>query len=257
MGIIHLLIDTCDAMGANLINQICEFLKSPLESIVGEKVGLCILSNLTDSKIVQANVIIRNIDQALGEAIAEASLFAQLDPYRAATNNKGVMNAIDAVLIATGNDWRAVEAGMHAYAASDGQYTSITRWTMRGKDLHGELKGPLAVGIVGGVTRMHPLAQFSLKMLNVKSAEELARIIAAVGLVQNLAALTALVTYGINQGHMRLHIANMALAAGATQEELPLLKQQLIQHFEIHKQVSESDAKAWLFNLRNNNHDAI
>ncbi len=251
MAVIHLLVDTCDAMGANTINQICEFLKGPLEAILDEKANLCILSNLVDGKIVQAKVVVKKIDLEMGHAIAEASLFAQLDPYRAATNNKGAFNGMDAVLIATGNDWRAVEAGAHAYAARSGQYTSITKWTMQNDQLHGVIEIPMSVGIVGGVTRLHPLAQISLKMLKVKSAAELARVIAAVGLVQNLAALKALSTQGIVKGHMKLHISNLAVAAGATEEELPFVKQQLIEKLKKDKRVTETDARTVLANLRN------
>lgn len=250
MVVIHLLVETCDAMGANLINQLCEYLKSPLEELLNEKVGLCVVSNLSDTKRVQARAIIRNIDPELGQAITEASLFAQLDPYRAATNNKGVLNGIDALLIATGNDWRAVGAGLHAYAARSGQYRSITQWSMQNGCLHGVIETPLSVGIVGGVTRLHPVVQISLKMLRVKSASELARLVAAVGLVQNLAALKALATEGINKGHMKLHVGNLALAAGASTEELPLLKQRLAEHWDTHKRLTESDAKVILSGLR-------
>ncbi len=250
MAVIHILIDTCDAMGANIINQVCEFLKSPIEKLTHEVVGMCILSNLADHKLTQAHIIIRDINPELGEAIVEGSLFAQLDPYRAATNNKGVLNGIDAVLIATGNDWRAVEAGVHAYAAHSGHYTSITRWYMEGRHLHGIIEAPLVVGIVGGVTRLHPIAKICLKMLNVKSAAELSRILAAVGLVQNLAALNALVTQGISKGHMKLHISNLALASGANQEELPILKLRLTERLETHKRITESDAKEILAELR-------
>lgn len=251
MVVLHILVDTCDAMGANLITQICESLKTPLEELLKEKVGICILSNLVDTKLTQANVMIKQIDPQLGEAISEASLFAQLDPYRAATNNKGVLNAIDAVLIATGNDWRAVEAGVHAYAALSGHYNSITRWTMREGNLYGELIAPISVGVVGGVTRLHPVAAICLKMLKIKKAHQLSEIIAAVGLVQNLAALKALVTQGITQGHMKLHISNLILAVGAKEEEAPLLKQKLQEHLEVHKRVTESDAKAILKQIRN------
>lgn len=250
MAIIHVLVNTCDAMGANLITQICESLKTPVEDLVNEKVGMCILSNLADTKLTQAHVIIKNIEPQLGEAIAEASLFAQLDSYRAATNNKGVMNAIDAVLIATGNDWRAVEAGVHAYAAYSGRYTSITRWFMKEGHLHGEIIAPILVGTVGGVTRLHPVAEICLRILNVKSANELAQVIAAVGLVQNLAALRALVTHGITKGHMKLHISNLVLAVGAKEEEISLLKQKLKDFLETNKRVTESDAKAILAEIR-------
>lgn len=250
MAIIHVHIDTCDAMGANIINQVCEYLKTPIEALSGEKVGMCILSNLADNKITQAKVIIKNIDTNLGMRLEEASLFAQLDPYRAATNNKGIMNGIDAVLIATGNDWRAVEAGAHAFAARTGPYSSLTRWFMQGEDLHGILEIPLAVGIVGGVTRLHPVAQICLKMLNVKTSGELARVLAAVGIIQNLAALKALVSDGIVKGHMRLHITNLAMAAGAKPDELERVKQRLEQKFAAQKTISEQDAVAAIQDIR-------
>ena len=250
MAVIHVMIDTCDAMGANTINQVCEYLKPKIEELSNENLGMCILSNLADTKITQANVIIRNIDPELGEAISEGSLFSQVDPYRAATNNKGVMNGIDGILIATGNDWRAVEAGVHAYAARSGTYTSITRWYMKDKDLHGIMEAPILVGIVGGVTRLHPVAQICLKILGVKSAAELARVVAAVGLVQNLAAVRALVTQGITQGHMKLHISNLAMASGASDKELPILKQRLAERLEKNKRVTESDVKEIMKALR-------
>lgn len=250
MAVIHVLINTCDAMGANIINQVCEFLKPQIEKLTNENVGMCILSNLNDTKLTRATVIIKNIDPDLGNAIAEGSLFAQIDPYRAATNNKGVTNAIDGVLIATGNDWRAVEAGIHAYAARSGQYTSITRWIMQGNDLHGVLEAPIVVGIVGGVTKLHPIAQLCLKILKVNSAEELSRIIAAVGLVQNLAAIRALMTEGITKGHMKLHLTNLAMAAGATHKELPILKHELTKHLEKFNRISQSNVKEVLNRLR-------
>jgi hydroxymethylglutaryl-CoA reductase len=252
MAVIHVLVNTCDAMGANIINQICEFLKIPIEELVHEKVAMCVLSNLTDTKLTQAKVVIRNISPQLGEAIIEASLFAQLDPFRAATNNKGILNGIDAVLIATGNDWRAVEAGLHAYAAHSGRYTSLTRWFMEGPHLHGEMIAPILVGIVGGMTRLHPVAQICLRLLNVKSGSELAQVIAAVGLVQNLAAMRALVTQGITKGHMKLHLSNLALAVGAIEEEMSILKQRLKEHLEVSKHVTESDARTILAEIRKN-----
>lgn len=250
MAVVHVLVDTKDAMGANTINQVCEFLKNPIESLTSETVGLCILSNLADTRLTQAKVVIRNLDPELGQAIAEASLFAQLDPYRAATNNKGAMNGIDAVLIATGNDWRAVEAGVHAYAAHTGQYTSITKWFMQKGELHGVFEAPILVGTVGGVTRLHPVAKICLRMLNVKSGTELSGVLAAVGLVQNLAALKALATEGITKGHMKLHLSNLAMASGASQEQLPLLKQRLIERLDKNKRITETDVKEILSELK-------
>lgn len=250
MAILHVHVDTCDAMGANIINQICEYLKDPIQILTGEKVTMCILSNLNDTKLTRAKVTLRDVDPALAEAIAESSLFAQYDSYRAATNNKGVLNGIDPVLIATGNDWRAVEAGVHAYAARSGQYRSITEWTFDGKHLTGVFEAPIAVGIVGGVTKLHPTAILSLNMLGVMNANHLSRIIAAVGLVQNLGALTALSTVGIIQGHMKLHITNLTLGAGAKAHEVPYVQRQLEEILQLTKRVSLSHAIEVLDELR-------
>ncbi|MBL7687504.1 MAG: hydroxymethylglutaryl-CoA reductase, degradative, partial [Bdellovibrionaceae bacterium] len=215
MAVVHVYADPCDAMGANIINQVCEYLKGPIEQFTGETVTMCILSNLVDSKLTRAIVELHGIDADLGLKIQEASLFAELDQYRAATNNKGVLNGIDPILIATGNDWRAVEAGVHAYAARTGQYRSITRWTFADGVLTGLFEAPIVVGTVGGVTKLHPTAQLCLNMLGIESASELSRICAAVGLVQNLGALKALTTVGIIEGHMKLHIRNLTIGAGA------------------------------------------
>lgn len=225
MSVIHVLVETCDSMGANLINQICEYLKSPIETLTDESVNLCILSNLSDTKLTRAKIIIEDIDVKLGKAIEEASIFAHLDPYRAATNNKGVLNGMDAVAIATGNDWRALEAGIHAYAAQKGKYGSITNWKMHKKKLIGILEAPINVATVGGVTKIHPTASLCLKILGISKASHLSRIIAAVGLVQNLGALKALSTDGIVKGHMRLHTTNLCLAAGASNEEIMQVKE--------------------------------
>ncbi len=252
MGVIHIMVDTGNAMGANIINQTAEFLKPHIEALTGEHIGMCILSNLIDTHLTSAEVVIHNIKPELGLAIEEGSLFSQLDPYRAATNNKGVMNAVDAVLIATGNDWRAVEASVHAYAAQRGRYRSITQWKMHGNDLHGKLIAPLPVGIVGGVTRVHPMAKLGMKILGITQKEDLSRIIAAVGLVQNLGAIKALVTTGIVMGHMKLHIANIALAVGCSDEELPLLKEKLMERLQANRHVTESDGLQLLSELRSN-----
>jgi hydroxymethylglutaryl-CoA reductase len=232
MAVIHILCDPCDAMGANLINMVCEGLKDPLEQLTGERVGICILSNLVDTKLVEATCEISDVSPELGRAIAEATLFANLDPYRGATHNKGVMNAIDPILIATGNDWRAVEAGVHAYM-SQGGYHSITNWEYRDGKLLGRFCAPIAVGIVGGMTRLHPSVRVCLKILGVEHAEDLSRICAAAGLAQNLAALRALCSEGIIKGHMRLHASNLAIAAGAAKSEIPLLEERLRQEQNI------------------------
>ncbi|WP_374001664.1 hydroxymethylglutaryl-CoA reductase, degradative [Bdellovibrio bacteriovorus] len=250
MAVIHILMDPCDAMGANIINQVCEYLKEPIEQFSGEKVTMCILSNLVDSKVTRAMVRIDDIEPELAEKIEEASLFAQQDPYRAATNNKGVLNGIDPILIATGNDWRAVEAGIHAYACRDGQYRSITRWYREGKSLVGVFEAPLVVGTVGGVTTLHPTAMLSMKMLDTKSANELSRIVAAVGLVQNLGALKALTTVGIIEGHMKLHTKNLALGAGAEEKEIPMVQKKLEEILAIRKRISLSNAIDVLKELR-------
>lgn len=251
MAVVHLCMNSCDAMGANIINQVLEYLKAPIEMLTGETVGICILSNLNDKKLARARVTLHHVDEAIGMSIEEASLFAEIDPYRAATHNKGVMNGIDPVLIATGNDWRAVEAGVHAYAARAGRYQAISTWRYQGGGvLTGELTAPLVVGTVGGVTALHPTAQMCLKMLGVDSAAELSRILAAVGLVQNLGAINALCTEGIIQGHMKLHIDNLMMVAGAKEAELPALKERLKYWLHVHRRVSVHQAKTLLAELR-------
>jgi hydroxymethylglutaryl-CoA reductase len=250
MVVIHLLMNSCDAMGANIVNQVLEYLKDPIEKLTGETVNICILSNLNDQKLTTARVEIQRIDPDLGMRLQEASMFAELDPYRAATHNKGVMNGIDPVLIATGNDWRAVEAGMHAYAARKGHYEAITRWRYHDGVLVGELTAPIIVGTVGGVTSLHPTAKMCLRMMGIESANHLSRVIAAVGLVQNLGALRALCTEGIIQGHMKLHIDNLAMVAGANDGETPLLKSRLKDCLLTNKRVSLSHAQAFLDEIR-------
>ncbi len=250
MAIIHLTMNSCDAMGANILNQVLEYLKIPLENLTGESVTMCILSNLNDQKLTTARVTIRDVEPMLGERLQEASLFAETDPYRAATHNKGVMNGMDPVLIATGNDWRAVEAGVHAFAARHGTYQAISRWRYQDGVLTGELTAPIIVGTVGGVTSLHPTASLCLRMLKVESANELSRVIAAVGLVQNLGAITALCTDGIIHGHMKLHLDNLLLVAGATADEIPALKIRLEARLVIHKRVSLSHACELLAEIR-------
>lgn len=250
MAVIHVQADACDAMGANIINQVCEYLKPLVEEVSGEKVTMCILSNLVDTKVTRARVEMSGLDPELMEKIEEASLFALQDPYRAATNNKGVLNGIDPILIATGNDWRAVEAGIHAYAARDGQYRSITRWKRDGDKLVGTFEAPIILGIVGGVTTLHPTAKMSLKMMNIQSADELSRICASVGLVQNLGALRALTTVGIIEGHMKLHIKNLTLGAGAQEKEIPYVQKRLEEILTLHKRISLSNAVEVLRELR-------
>lgn len=250
MAVIHLTMNSCDAMGANIINQVLEYLKTPIEQLTGEEVTMCILSNLNDQKLTTAQVTIHSIEPELGQKLQEASLFAEMDPYRAATHNKGVMNGIDPVLIATGNDWRAVEAGVHAYAAREGQYKAITRWRYQDGTLIGQLTAPIIVGTIGGVTSLHPTAKMCLRMMNISSANELSQVIAAVGLVQNLGAIKALCTEGIIQGHMKLHIDNLLLAAGANESEMPVLKEHLQKWLDLHKRISLNNAHDLLAKIR-------
>lgn len=250
MLVLHLYCDPCDAMGANLINQVCETVKPALENWTNQKVGLCILSNLVDTKLTHAEVRLPGIDPETARGIVEASLFAELDPYRATTHNKGVLNGIDPIVIATGNDWRAVEAGVHAYAARSGRYEPISTWRFENGVLIGKLKAPLVVGTVGGVTKLHPTAQVCMRILGVKHAEELSRILAAVGLVQNLGALRALSTVGIVKGHMSLHATNLAIAAGANDGEMPELRELLLSVISKEKMITLSRAKEVLSRLR-------
>lgn len=257
MAVIHVLADPCDAMGANIINQVCEYLKGHVEEATGEKVTMCILSNLVDTKLTRAKVVIRDLDPELGAAIEEASLFARQDPYRAATNNKGVLNGIDPILIATGNDWRAVEAGVHAYAARSGQYRSITTWKMEDGALVGVLEAPIVVGTVGGVTQLHPTARMCLGMMGIENAAQLSRVCASVGLVQNLGALRALTTVGIIEGHMKLHIKNLTLGAGALEKEVPIVQKRLEEILMLTKRISLNNAVEVLRELRANGSSKI
>ena len=240
--VLHLLMDVRDAMGANVVNTACEFLAPAVEELTGGRVHLRILSNLADRRLASARCTIPTSSLAFKEysgedvrdGIIEAWAFADADPYRAATHNKGIMNGIDAVLLATGNDWRAVEAGAHAYAARFGFYRSLSTWSVDlDGNLQGELELPLAVGIVGGATRVHPGVKAALKLMGVESASQLAEIIVSVGLAQNLAALRALATDGIQRGHMRLHARQIAIAAGAAGELINRLAAQLIEENEI------------------------
>lgn len=250
MLVIHVLCDPKDAMGANVINQVCEGLKPEVEALTGEKVAICILSNLVDDKLATAEVRVPGIAAELGEGIQEASLFAEHDPYRAATHNKGVMNGIDPILIATGNDWRAVEAGAHAYSARSGRYKPLTVWRYDAGTLRGTIELPMAVGVVGGMTAIHPQARASLKLLGIEHAEDLGRICAAVGLVQNLGALKALTTVGIVRGHMQLHAKNLALAAGATLEESDDVAAELKEVLRVQKRINASHAKEAIERVR-------
>jgi hydroxymethylglutaryl-CoA reductase len=271
MVIVHLFFDTRDAMGANAINTAAETIAPTLEKLSGGRALLRILSNLTDQRRAWAEVSIpadtfTTEDYPGAQVIADiahANAFAVVDPYRAATHNKGILNGIDAVALATGNDWRAIEAGAHAYAARDGQYRALTSWEVKethphtkrqgdkqtgrqgefvdqskienrkSKILFGRLELPLSVGVVGGATRAHPLAQVALKILGIQSARELSEVMAAVGLAQNLAALRALVTDGIQRGHMALHARQVAVAAGASGSDVDRIAAQLVREGQV------------------------
>lgn len=237
MLVVHLLYDTRDAMGANAVNTAVETIAPMVEELSGGRANLRILSNLNDRRTVTARCIVpaSTLDGAdlpgvlVAGRIEEANALALVDPYRAATHNKGIMNGIDAVCVATGNDWRAIEAGAHAYAHRDGQYRALTDWHVdENGDLFGEITLPLAVGTVGGATRVHPVAQVVMDILDVSSASELAQVMAAVGLAQNLAAIKALATTGIQHGHMRMHARQVALAAGASGDEVEEVSERLI-----------------------------
>jgi len=249
-AVVHVLLDPCESMGANAVTQACEYLKTPIQRLTGATPKMAIVSNLTDTKLTRATVVLDDIDATLADNIEEASRFAEIDPYRAATHNKGVLNGIDPILIATGNDWRAVEANIHAYAARSGQYSAITQWRREGRRLVGHFEAPITVGIVGGVTTLHPMAQFCLRLLNVGSANQLSRITAAVGLVQNLGALYALTGKGIIQGHMKLHINNLILAADAKPHEEAPLRSTLEALLKKQNKLSLSDAQICLQKIR-------
>ncbi|MCB1713656.1 MAG: hydroxymethylglutaryl-CoA reductase, degradative [Candidatus Competibacteraceae bacterium] len=249
--IVHLIIDTRDAMGANAVNSMAEKAAPALARIAGGQHHLRILSNLADRRLARARAVwhkdaIGGADVAAG--ILLAAHFAEADPYRAATHNKGIMNGISAVTLATGNDTRAIEAGAHAYAARNGQYQPLSRFELTADgDISGSLEVPLALGLVGGATKAHPTAQACLAILGVSSAEELARIVAAVGLAQNFSALKALATTGIQQGHMALHAQNIALAAGAVGDEIEQLARAMVEQ----KTIRQDFAEQLLAELRN------
>ncbi len=241
--VIHLIYDVRDAMGANAVNTACERLAPRVEEITGGKVHLRILSNLADRRMARArcmipvqelgivgqNGILSYSGETVRDGIIAAYAFAAVDPYRAATHNKGIMNGVDAVVLATGNDWRAIEAGAHAYAARAGRYTSLSTWGVDSAgNLVGTLEMPMAVGIIGGATKVHPAAKAAIQLMGVKTASELAEIIVSVGLAQNLAALRALATEGIQRGHMSLHARQVAIAAGAEGELIEKIAAQMV-----------------------------
>ena len=252
--IVHLLYDVRDAMGANAVNTAVECLAPRLESITGGKSHLRILSNLADHRLARARCTIPLRELPFGKYTAEdvrdgiisAWAFASVDSYRAATHNKGIMNGVDPVVIATGNDWRAIEAGAHAFAAQNGHYTSLSTWKQDEQgNLVGSLEMPMAVGIVGGATQVHPVARASLKLMGVNTAAELAEIIVSVGLAQNLAALRALATEGIQRGHMSLHARQVAIAAGASGEQIDRLAAQLVAENAVRVDRAKEIIKSW------------
>jgi hydroxymethylglutaryl-CoA reductase len=242
MLVVHLLVDTRDAMGANLVNTMCEGVASLVENITGGKVFLRILSNLADRSLARAKCVIPTELLARGgfdgeqvrDGIIIANEFATVDPYRAVTHNKGVMNGVDAVALATGNDWRAIEASCHAWAARSGRYSSLTRWYKDDKgNLVGEIELPLKVGIVGGSLQSNPSVAMNQRLVNVESAMELAEVMAAVGLAQNFSAIRALSTEGIQQGHMTLHARSVAITAGAPADIFDIVVDRLVESGEI------------------------
>jgi hydroxymethylglutaryl-CoA reductase len=241
MVVVHVLVDCQDAMGANLVNTVAEAVADRLAELASGKVGLRILSNLCDRRCVRVTArvpldVLATDDMdgaAVADGIVNASRFAELDPYRAATHNKGIMNGIDAVTIATGNDWRAVEAGAHAVAARSGRYAPLATWRREGDVLVGKIELPMALGTVGGTLRVHPGARLSLRLLGTESASQLATVAAAMGLASNLAAVRALATDGIQRGHMALHARSVAVAAGATGELVARVAQMIVEARDI------------------------
>ena len=248
MVITHIVVDTRDAMGANAVNTMAEKLAPQIAGWTGGRTNLRILSNLADRRLARARCV-WPLAAIGGEAVRDGMLsayhFADADPYRAATHNKGIMNGISAVVLATGNDTRAVEAGAHAYAARNGRYASLTHWEVTAEgDLAGSIELPMAVGLVGGATKLHPTAKIALKVLGVRSAEALARTIAAVGLAQNFSAMKALATTGIQKGHMALHAQNIAMMAGALGEEIERVARVLVAKGTVRIDVAEAELKA-------------
>jgi hydroxymethylglutaryl-CoA reductase len=221
--IVHVLIDTKEAMGANLINTVAEGVAPLIEQLTGGKVYLRIISNLADQRLARASCRIplplladfQMSGELIAEGVAQASRFAQADPYRAATHNKGIMNGIDSLAIATGQDWRALEAGAHAFACRDGRYKPLSTWWLEGGNLSGMIELPLALGTVGGPIRLHPTVRLALKLMRISTVNELAQVFASVGLAQNFAALRALGSVGVQRGHMALHARCVAVTAGA------------------------------------------
>ena len=237
MLIVHIYVDCRDAMGANAVNTMAEAISPMIERITGGRVYLRIISNLAVKRMAKAWCTVPK--EAVGgenvvDGVAYASAFAAADPYRAATHNKGAMNGIVAVVLATGNDHRAIEAGGHAYAAFNGAYTTFSKWTKnKNGDLEGEIELPMAVGLIGGAVKTHPIARIAMKILGVKSANEFAEVLAAVGLAQNLAALRALSSEGIQRGHMSLQARNIAITAGAKNELVDLVAERMVKERKV------------------------
>lgn len=235
--VVHLKVNTLDAMGANAVNTMAEAVAPLIEDITGGKVYLRILSNLAVGRLVRARVKVAKEDlggEAVVDGIIRAYEFAASDPYRAATNNKGIMNGISAAVLATGNDTRAIESGAHAYAAMGGKYTSLTVWEKdRDGNLNGSIEIPLALGLVGGATKIHPTAKTAVKILGIKTAKELSEIIACLGLAQNLAALKVLATEGVQKGHMSLHARNIAVTAGVPEDRIDEIVKEMIKDKKI------------------------
>jgi hydroxymethylglutaryl-CoA reductase len=246
---VRLTYDCLDAMGANTLNTVAEALAPTIAELSGGRVNLRIISNLADRRLARAKCAIPAdalaVEQWSGpqvvDRILEAYAFAVHSPHRAATHNKGIMNGVDAVVVATGNDWRAIEAGAHAYAARSGRYTSLSHWERNARgDLVGTLELPMAVGLVGGATRVHPTARLAIRILGVGSARELGEVVAAVGLAQNLAAIRALATEGIQRGHMQLHARQVALAAGAQGAEVDQVVECMVSEGAVHTERAEA-----------------
>ncbi len=254
MVVVHFIVDCRDAMGANLVNSVAEAVADRIAALANGQVGLRILSNLCDRRCVRATVrvpiaslVTETMDGgAVADGIVNASRFAELDPYRAATHNKGIMNGIDSVVIATGNDWRAVEAGAHAYAARNGRYEPLATWRRDGEFLLGRIEVPMALGTVGGTLRVHPGARLSLALLGIEAASDLAMVAAAVGLASNLAAVRALATDGIQRGHMALHARSVAVAAGATGDFVEKVAASIVEA----RDITVGGARRALANLR-------
>lgn len=243
MVVVHLIVDTRDAMGANAVNTMAERIAPVLADWTGGRALLRILSNLADRRLTRAEAIWPANEiggAAVVDTMLEAADFAEIDPYRAATHNKGIMNGVSAVVLATGNDTRAIEAGAHAYAAQSGQYGPLTRWekTANG-DLAGSIEIPLSLGIVGGATRIHPVAQLALRIMGADTAETLSRMVASVGLAQNFGAVRALATDGIQKGHMALHAQNIAITAGAEGDEIVTVADAMKARGEINERMAK------------------